>query len=109
MSTDKHDIQAGTLLAAVSIIAMSVGMVSAEAADNANNQGVLIGLSKQDKTSTQLKYESHQDKWHSSQLKGESSQLKYQSQQLKLNSTQQKGNSMQMKSHELNPQPEPPG
>jgi len=105
--TPKH--KAGTLLAAVSLIGMSVGMVAAQAEDN-NNQGVLIGLSKQDKSSTQLKYESQQIKLHSGQIKGESSQLKYGSQQIKLNSTQQKGVSNQLKTqNQLNPQPEPPG
>ena len=89
-------IQAGKLLAAVSIIGMSVGMVAAEAADN-GNQGILIGMSQQHKASTQIKQNS--------------SQLKLDSQQWKNNSMQQKGNSMQVKmqSHELNPQPEPPG
>ena len=101
--TPKSKAQAGELLAAVSIIGMSVGMVAAQAADN-GNQGILIGMSQQQKASTQLKYESHQDKWHSSQIKGDSSQIK-------LDSMQHKGTSMQMKgqSHELNPQPEPPG
>ena len=99
--TPKSKAQAGKLLAAVSIIGMSVGMVAAQAAEN-GNQGILIGMSQQQKASTQLKYESHQDKWHSSQIKGESSQIK-------LDSMQHKGNSMQIKTHELNPQPEPPG
>jgi len=97
--------KAGTLLAAVSIIGLSVGMVSAEAADTGNNQGVLIGLSKQDKSSAQIKMDSQQKKYMPS------GQIKYDSQQIKLHSVQQKGTSAQtkMNSVELNPQPLPPG
>ena len=111
MGTETSKNRAGTLLAAASIIGLSVGMVSAEAADTGNNQGVLIGLSKQDKHAAQLKYESQQKKYMpSNQIKGDSSQLKYQSQQLKLDSAQQKGISTQLKTqHQLNPQPLPPG
>jgi hypothetical protein len=100
--TPKRKTPAG-LLAAVSIIGMSVGMVAAEAADN-GNQGILIGMSQQHKASTQIKQ-------NSSQIKLDSQQWKSDSQQWKNDSMQHKGNSMQMKgqSHELNPQPEPPG
>ena len=67
--------------------------------------GILIGMSQQQKASTQLKYESHQDKWHSSQIKGESSQIKLDSMQHKGNSFQVKGNTA---ADDLNPQPLPP-
>ena len=102
--TAKH--KAGTLVAAVSLIGLSVGMVAAQAEDNSNNQGILIGLSKQHKG-----MDSQQIKLNSSQIKGESSQLKYESQQIKQNSLQQKGTSAQVKLNPaaLNPQPEPPG
>jgi len=125
------------LLAAVSVLGVSVGMTAAVAEDS-QNKGVLIGLSKQDKHANQLKYESTQDKWHSSQIKGENNYLKYESSQdkwrsnqdkwhssqikgessqIKLDatqmkySTQQKVNSTQTKidAGALNPQPEPPG
>jgi len=110
--TPKNKLNPGTLLAAASIIGMSVGMVAAQAEETGNSQGVLIGLSQQDKHAAQLKYQSQQDKWHSSQLKGESSQLKYESsqikygsQQIKLHSTQQKGESVQKKYNVGTPNP----
>jgi len=124
-----------TLLAAASVIALSVGM-DAALADDTNNNGVLIGLSKQNKTdanqvkgqttqhkgesytvkmggSQQIKGESHTIKMGGSQqIKGESYTVKMGgSQQIKQDSNQIKGNSVQQKldAKSLNPQPEPPG
>jgi hypothetical protein len=130
----KHKVTAGQLLATVSVIGLSVGMAPALAADN-GNQGVLIGMSQQDKHNTQIKGESKYLKLDSTMVKGESSdQVKGNSSQVKLHSThikldstmmkgessdQVKGHSSQIKLHsnqikmqgttELNPQPEPPG
>jgi hypothetical protein len=109
---------AGKLLAAVSVLGVAVGMAPAVAADQQ-------GTSLQDKHSTQIKGDSSQIKVQSSnQIKidsnqyKESHQLKYDSHQLKLDSMQHKS-SNQMKygdvvtekqnTHELNPQPLPPG
>jgi hypothetical protein len=100
------------LLAAVSALSLSVGMVPAIAADQTDQ-----ATSQQHKTSTQLKFDSMQHK-SSNQLKYESNQLKLDSMQhkssnqLKLDSMQHKS-SNQLKqngsSHNLNPQPLPPG
>lgn len=130
MGKTSADSKAATLMAAVSIIGLSVGMTPAAAEDA--NKGVLIGLSQQDKHSTQvkqstsnqykesnqlklqgsnqLKLENHYLKYDSNQHKADSHQLKYESQQIKGESVQRK-NSTQMKqnTHSLNPQPLPPG
>jgi hypothetical protein len=107
-----------TLLAAVSVIAISVGMEPAIAADSNGNNGVLIGMSKQHKDSTQIKGESNQHKGESftvkmdsNQHKMNSSQIKMDSNHIKIDSNQMKGTSVQQKHNTktLNPQPEPPG
>jgi hypothetical protein len=108
----KHKVSAGQLLATVSVIGLSVGMAPALAADD-GNQGVLIGMSQQDKHNTQIKGDSQHiklDSTHikldSTMMKGESSdQIKGHSSQIKLHSTQIK----MQGTTELNPQPEPPG
>jgi hypothetical protein len=99
-----------TLLAAVSVIAISVGMEPALADNDHPNGGILIGngvptgVSKQHKDSTQIKMESNQHKMNSNQLKLDSNHIKIDSQQVKGHSVQQKQNTKA-----LNPQPEPPG
>ena len=114
-----------TLLAAVSVIAISVGMEPALADGSNGNNGVLIGLSKQQKDANQIKGESNQHKGEAFTVKLDSNQHKldskfikmdsYQhkmnSNYLKLDSHQVKGNSVQQKgsTKALNPQPEPPG
>jgi hypothetical protein len=114
----------GKVLAAVSVLSVSVGMVAAEAAVDSYLQ--LKGESKQDKnsnqikygvqnkTSTQLKLDSAQDKWntqkkYNTQMKLQSgqdkwsnqdkysTQMKYGSSQLKYESGQIKGESKQGK------------
>lgn len=95
----------GQLMAAVSVLGVSVGMANAaDTTDNANAAGVY------EKHHTALKLDSTQDKWHSTQIKGESSSIKLDSHMMKYG-VQQKGNSVQGKVHagELNPQPLPPG
>lgn len=126
------DNRAAALMAAVSVIALSVGMVSAQAEDS---KGVTIqqktggsdqkkadthymkyessqlkGDSSQQKGSNQIKGDSHYLKYESSQMKGGSSQLKLDSQQIK-GATTQNGNSVQNKKNSVgfNPQPDPPG
>lgn len=114
------------LLAAVSVLGLSVGMMPTQAADQ-NGQP---DMSQQQKDSHQLKLdsnqykESHQLKLDSAQHKLNSNQYK-ESNQLKLDSTQVKQNSSQMKLNSnqykenatvspgakqgFNPQPDPPG
>jgi TolA-binding protein len=104
------------LLAAVSVLSLSVGMVPALAADQ-NNQGTstqIKGETHQIKLdSMQHKQNSNQLKLDSTQIKGESHQIKYDSMQHKQNSNQIKQDSIQLKqndnTHHLNPQPLPPG
>ena len=110
-TTDRRAVQIGKLMAAASVLGLSLGM-NAQAAD----------------TGTQhLKGEQVQIKGEQTQIKGETRQLKYQSNQHKLSTeflkhnTGQQGASTQLKldtpsaqhkhdipSSELNPQPEPP-
>jgi hypothetical protein len=109
----KHKLRTGQLLTAVSVIGMSVGMTAAAQAADDGNQGVLIGMSQQEKQSTQIKGQSQNVKLHSTHIKLDSTQIKGES------SDQVKGHSSQVKLHsnqikmqgttELNPQPEPPG
>jgi hypothetical protein len=119
--------QAGTLLAAVSLIGLSVGMMPAHAEGTDGNKGVLIGMSQQDKHTNQIKGQSDQTKggaqpislnfakieMDSKQVKGDGKQNTSVSEVpiTKKNSQQVKGNSLQVKMHksDLNPQPEPPG
>jgi hypothetical protein len=115
-----------TLLAAASVIAISVGMEPALADGQNANNGILIGLSKQKKMdsaqqkgSQQIKGEAFTVKLHNSQqikqdsqqLKLDANHIKMDSNQLKLDSKQVKGGSIQQKVNAgaLNPQPEPPG
>lgn len=70
----------GKVIAALSVLSVSVGMVAAQAADNSVQ---IKGETRQHKTSTQIKLNSSQNKT-STQIKGESSQIK-------LESTQHKG------------------
>jgi len=88
--------RAGKLLAAVSVLSLSVGMVPAIAAGTTatSNQLKTSSQIKLDCTSTQIKFWSQQQKQNCTQIKGESTQIK-------LDSTQHK--------HNLNPQPLPPG
>ena len=116
-TTDRRAVQIGKLMAAASVLGLSLGM-NAQAADTGTQH--LKG------EHIQIKGEQTQIKGEQTQIKGESSQPKYQSNQhkwtgfLKTNSGQQ-GASTQIKldapssqhkhdtpSSELNPQPEPP-
>lgn len=126
------------LLRAVSVLGISLGMSSVALADEAPKEigsatggagagKVMTTQQKADYLKLQanqhkadyLKLDANQLKYESGQIKGESNQLKYesgqhkgQSNQLKLDSLQHKIDSNQHKqgvSHELNPQPEPPG
>jgi hypothetical protein len=112
--------QIGKLMAAVSVLGVSLGMIQATNAASEDTQAgtaqSLKGESLQDKHTQFLKGQSVQDK-HTQFLKTESlqgkhqNQLKFDSQQHKT-STQIKTDSNQIKNGseavQLNPQPEPP-
>ena len=96
--------RAGKLLAAISVLAVSLGMVEAATAEGTSQQ--IKGQSIQDKTQF-LKGESLQDK-HNQFLKYETLQQKQQN-QIKYDSQHHKTNSQNFDtSTQLNPQPEPP-
>jgi len=117
------DSKAATLMAAVSVIALSVGMSSAQAEDSnksdysAQHKGDSAYMKYEKHNSSQIKIDSNQQKGDAHYLKYESSQVKGQSSQLKLDSQQVKGgtmqnsNSVQNKKNSVgfNPQPDPPG
>lgn len=92
--------RAGKLLAAISVLAVSLGMVEAASAEGTQGQTI------QDKTQF-LKGQSLQDK-HNQFLKYETLQQKQQN-QLKFDSQHHKTNTQNFDtSTQLNPQPEPP-
>lgn len=87
-----------TLLAAASVLSVSLGMVATQA--GANDQagtGDTVTPGAAGPSSNQLKYENNYLKYDSNQIKGESNQSKW-------HSNMQKGSTQ-----ELNPQPLPPG
>jgi hypothetical protein len=131
MGKTSTDNKIATLMAAVSVIGLSVGMMPAKADDLNKQQETAALFIKHDsnqskvKGSSQIKIDSQQIKYGSQQQKADARQLKIDSVTIKQNSIQQKGHSQNIKldskqikidsmqqkgtTHSLNPQPLPPG
>ena len=115
-----HDRNGGrkALLRAVSVLGISLGISAVALADESPKQigsatsGAGAGKASNQYKADYLKHSSSQLKYESGQIKGESHQWKLDSNQIKGESHQLKLDSHQYKqgvSHELNPQPLPPG
>ncbi len=103
-AADRRAAHVRQLLAAVSVLGVSLGMTQAQAADNAN-QGTMSSTNDQmgHKGQTHIKLDATQIKGETTQIKGNTS-VQHKQPDGKANASFLKHNA----TNQLNPQPEPP-